>query len=116
MTELGRSSARAPALGFSAILRQLLIESHEQTQTKDAFRYVKGFDVLLLTLRSISGFYKPAALTPPDRIDFFEVIRATLDVLSDALNEHSGNRRYFAKRVEQGGWSALEQALASPAS
>ncbi|KAF2014521.1 beach-domain-containing protein [Aaosphaeria arxii CBS 175.79] len=94
-------------------MRQLLIDSHEQTQTKDAFRYVKGFDVLLLTLRSISGFYKPADLSPPDRIDFFEVIKATLDVLSDALSEHAGNRRFFAKRVEQGGWLALEQALGS---
>ncbi|KAJ4299741.1 beige protein-like 1 [Kalmusia sp. IMI 367209] len=94
-------------------MRQLLIESHEQTQTKDAFRHVRGFDVLLMTLRSVSGFYKPEQLSPPDRIDFFEVIKSTLDVLSDALNEHSGNRRFFAKRVEDNGWSALEQALGS---
>jgi hypothetical protein len=94
-------------------MRQLLIESHQHTQTKDAFRHVRGFDVLLQTLRSVSGFYKPNALSPPDRIDFFEVIKATLDVLSDALNEHSGNKRFFAKRVEDGGWKALEKALAS---
>jgi hypothetical protein len=94
-------------------MRQLLIESHEHTQTKDAFRHVRGFDVLLQTLRSVSGFYKPNALSLPDRIDFFEVIKATLDVLSDALNEHSGNKRFFAKRVEDGGWGALEKALAS---
>ncbi|KAF2004172.1 beach-domain-containing protein [Amniculicola lignicola CBS 123094] len=94
-------------------MRQLLIESHEQTQTKDAFRHVRGFDVLLTTLRSISGFYNPSTLSPEDRVDSFEVIKATLDVLSDSLNEHSGNRRFFAKRVEDGGWSALEQALGS---
>lgn len=94
-------------------MRQLLIESNDQTHTKDAFRHVRGFDVLLLTLRSLSGFYKPAELSTPDRIDFFQVIKATLDVLSDALNEHAGNRRFFAKRVEDGGWGALEQALAS---
>ncbi|KAH7366589.1 hypothetical protein BKA66DRAFT_470544 [Pyrenochaeta sp. MPI-SDFR-AT-0127] len=94
-------------------MRQLLIESNDQTHTKDAFRHVRGFDVLLLTIRSLSGFYKPAELSTPDRIDFFEVTKATLDVLSDALNEHAGNRRFFAKRVEDGGWSALEQALGS---
>ncbi|KAF2183457.1 beach-domain-containing protein [Zopfia rhizophila CBS 207.26] len=94
-------------------MRQLLIESHQETHTKDAFRHVRGFDVLLSTLRSISGFYGPPKLSATDRIDFFEVIKATLDVLSDALNEHPGNRRYFAKRVEHGGWSALEQALGS---
>jgi len=94
-------------------MRQLLIESNDQTHTKDAFRHVRGFDTLLITLRSLSGFYKPAELSTTDRIDFFEVIKATLDVLSDALNEHAGNRRFFAKRVEDGGWSALEQALGS---
>ena len=94
-------------------MRQLLIDSQEQTQTKDAFRHVRGFDVLLLSLRSISGFYSPSTLSTPDRIDFFEVIKATLDVLSESLNEHSGNKRFFAKRVEDDGWGALEQALAS---
>ncbi|KAL6157360.1 beige protein-like 1 [Exserohilum turcicum] len=94
-------------------MRQLLIESNNQTHTKDAFRHVRGFETLLVTLRSLSGFYKPAELAAPDRIDFFEVIKAALDVLSDALNEHAGNRRFFAKRVEQGGWNALEQALGS---
>src|SRR5690242_12301595 len=94
-------------------MRQLLIDSSDQTHTKDAFRHVRGFEVLLTTLRSLAGFYRPAALAPPDRIDFFEVIKATLDVLSDALNEHAGNRRFFARRVEDDGWGALEQALGS---
>lgn len=94
-------------------MRQLLIDASDQTHTKDAFRHVRGFDVLLTTLRSLSGFYRPAALSPPDRIDFFEAIKATLDVLSDALNEHAGNTRFFANRVEDNGWNALEQALAS---
>ncbi|KAF2265101.1 beach-domain-containing protein [Lojkania enalia] len=94
-------------------MRQLLIESHEQTHTKDAFRHVGGFDVLMSILRSVSGFYNPSKATLEDRSDFLEVIKSTLDVLSDALNEHSGNRRFFAKRVEDGGWNALEQALGS---
>ncbi|KAH6644291.1 hypothetical protein C7974DRAFT_383272 [Boeremia exigua] len=93
-------------------MRQLLIDSTDQTHTKDAFRHVRGFDVLLTTLRALAGFYRPA-LPAPDRIDFFDVVKATLDVLSDALDEHAGNRRFFAQRVEGGGWSALEQALAS---
>lgn len=94
-------------------MRQLLIDSTDHTHTKDAFRHVRGFDVLLTTLRALSGFYRPHHLAPTDRRDFFDVIKATLDVLSDALNEHAGNRRFFAKRVEGDGWGALEQALAS---
>ncbi|KAF1830743.1 beach-domain-containing protein [Decorospora gaudefroyi] len=94
-------------------MRQLLIESNDQTHTKDAFRHVRGFETLLSTLRSLSAFYNPAGLSTTDRLDFFELIKAILDVLSDALNEHAGNRRFFAKRVEGGGWNALEQALGS---
>ncbi|KAL5115326.1 beige protein-like 1 [Pleosporales sp. CAS-2024a] len=94
-------------------MRQLLIDSNDHTHTKDAFRHAHGFDVLLLTIRSLAGFYRPAQLSAPDRIDFFDVIKAALDVLSHALDEHAGNRRFFAKRVQDGGWSALEQALGS---
>lgn len=94
-------------------IRQLLIDSPEPTHAKDAFRHVQGFTVLLATIRSVSGFYNPAKLSLEDRQESFEVIKATLDVLSEALNEHPGNRRYFARRVEDGGWNALEQALGS---
>ena len=94
-------------------MRQLLIDSPEHSQTKDAFRHVDGFNVLLSTIRSLSGFYNPSRLSPEDRLDFFEVIKASLDVLSESLNEHSGNRRFFSNRVEDGGWIALEQALGS---
>jgi beige protein homolog 1 len=94
-------------------IRQLLIESDRQGKAKDAFRHLHGFQALLTTLRSISGFYDPSKLSGEGKIQFFELIRATLGVLAEALRRHWGNRRYFAKRVEGGGWSALEQAIAS---
>src|SRR5579862_3632566 len=94
-------------------IRQLLIESDQQGKAKDAFRHLHGFQALLTTLRSVSGFYDPSKLSGEGKVQFFELIRATLGVLAEALRGHWGNRRYFAKRVEGGGWSALEQAIAS---
>ncbi|KAI9772725.1 MAG: hypothetical protein M1840_000320 [Geoglossum simile] len=94
-------------------IRQLLIESDQQGKAKDAFRHLHGFRALLTTLRSVSGFYDPSKLSGEGKVQFFELIRATLGVLAEALRGHWGNRRYFARRVEGGGWSALEQAIAS---
>jgi hypothetical protein len=94
-------------------IRQVLIDSPEKAQARDAFRHVLGFSTLFATIRSLSGFYNPSKRSADERAGLLEVIKATLEVLSEALSEHPGNRRYFAKRAEDGGWSALEQALGS---
>lgn len=94
-------------------IRQLLIDSAHPGRVRDTFRHVGGFDALLGTLESAAGFYNPTSLSRDERSEFFELLKAVLEVLSEALNEHAGNRRYFAKRVGGGGWQALEQALAN---
>lgn len=94
-------------------IRQLLIDTPDGGQAKDLFRHTHGFSALLDTIRSVSGFYKPSTLTKEETAGFFELLRATLSVLSDALDEHSGNKRYFAKRVDGNGWRSLEQCLVS---
>ncbi|KAB2571271.1 Beige protein-like protein 1 [Lasiodiplodia theobromae] len=94
-------------------IRQLLIDSPDSRQLKDAFRQAKGLTALIDTLRSVSGFYNPSTLSKDDHTEFFELLKAVLAVLSEALNDHPGNRRFFRKKVEDGGWRALEQALIS---
>ncbi|KAK0642245.1 Beige protein-like protein 1 [Lasiodiplodia hormozganensis] len=94
-------------------IRQLLIDSPDSRQLKDAFRQSKGLTALIDTLRSVSGFYNPSTLSKDDHTEFFELLKAVLAVLSEALNDHPGNRRFFRKKVEDGGWRALEQALIS---
>ncbi|KAK8230622.1 hypothetical protein HDK90DRAFT_328482 [Phyllosticta capitalensis] len=94
-------------------IRQLLIDSPDSRQVKDAFRQAKGFHALIATLRSVSGFYNPATLSKDEQTDFFELLKAALSVLSDALNDHPGNRRFFSKRVEDDGWKSLEQSVVS---
>ncbi|KAK7551537.1 hypothetical protein IWX49DRAFT_286142 [Phyllosticta citricarpa] len=94
-------------------IRQLLIDSPDSRQVKDAFRQAKGFHALIATLRSVSGFYNPSALSKDEQTEFFELLKAVLAVLSDALNDHTGNRRFFTKRVEDDGWKSLEQSVVS---
>ncbi|KAH7063205.1 hypothetical protein B0J12DRAFT_641803 [Macrophomina phaseolina] len=94
-------------------IRQLLIDSPDSRQLKDALRQAKGFTALIDTLRSVSGFYNPSQLSKDEHTEFFELLKAVLAVLSEALNDHPGNRRFFLKKVEGDGWRALEQALIS---
>ncbi|KAF2431524.1 beach-domain-containing protein [Tothia fuscella] len=94
-------------------IRQLLIDDKDRPQARSAFRHVAGFNVIIDVLRAFSGFYDSAKLSRDEKIDFFELVRSDLDVLSEALNEHQGNRRFFATRIQHGGWKALEQTLAA---
>ncbi|KAI9814551.1 MAG: hypothetical protein M1832_005731 [Thelocarpon impressellum] len=94
-------------------IRRYLLDSAPPQQAKDAFRHLYGFQALLSVLRSVSGFYRPLELPAEGRASFFELLNATQAVLAEALRDQPGNRRYFARRVEGGGWAALEQALAS---
>ncbi|KAF2086354.1 beach-domain-containing protein [Saccharata proteae CBS 121410] len=92
-------------------LRQLLVDANDLRQVKSTFRTSKGFRALLDTLRSASGFYNPSALSAAERTEFFEFLKTTLTVLSEALNEHGGNRRWFSSSSDNNGWNDLEEAL-----
>jgi hypothetical protein len=86
---------------------------HSVNNARNTFRHENGFETLIRILRSLSGYYDAAKLSRDERAEFFELLKAVFNVLSEGLGEHSGNRRYFANRVEGGGWQALEQALIS---
>ncbi len=94
-------------------IRQYIVDSPQQLQAKDAFRHLHGFPALLHTIRSISGHYDHHKLSSDEGREIFELVRATLGLLSEVLDGHWGNRRYFTKKLELDGWEALEQALAS---
>jgi hypothetical protein len=94
-------------------VRQHLIATPETIRAKDDFRHLQGFQVVIETLRAFSGFYHPTKRTHEDKARFFELFEIILGVLSEGFREHYGNQRYFKRRAEGGGWSALEQAVAS---
>jgi hypothetical protein len=94
-------------------VRQCLINTRESTRDKEAFRHLHGFSIVLDTLRAASGYYHPSKRTQVEKEKLFELLGDTFGLLTEAFRNHHGNRRYFKKRVEGGGWVALEQAIAS---
>jgi beige protein homolog 1 len=94
-------------------VRQHLIATPETIRAKDDFRHLQGFQIFIETLRAFSGFYHPTKRNQEEKTRLFELLEIILGVLSEAFREHYGNQRYFKRRVEGGGWSALEQTVAS---
>lgn len=106
-----------PDLGILAdqcqSIRQYLIAASEASKANDNFRHLHGFQTLLDTLRTFSGFYHPTKRSQNDKVQLFGLLEAILGILAQTFREHYGNRRYFKRRVEGGGWAALEQTIAS---
>ncbi|PHH54099.1 Beige -like protein 1 [Ceratocystis fimbriata CBS 114723] len=87
---------------------------------QDDFRHQDGFGLLLTALHRFSGFYNPCTRTKEETSLLFEFLRAWLDVLGAVLAQHSGNRRFFKRKVggggasgAVGGWETLEATLAN---
>ena len=95
------------------ILRDSVESTPEKDRPKDAFRHLNGFQIILRVIRSTSGSYHPTKRTQQEKEKLFDLLHDTLCLLAEMLHGHPGNRRYFKKRVEGGGWTALEQAIAS---
>ncbi|TVY75838.1 Beige protein-like protein, partial [Lachnellula suecica] len=94
-------------------IRQYLIAAVPPSRASDDFRHLLGFQILLDTLRTFSGFYNPLKLDQKQKTQLFELLGIILGILAQAFREHHGNRRYFKRRVEGAGWAALEQTIAS---
>jgi len=79
-------------------------------QWVDTFRVLKGFEKLLSTLQSFSGFYSSSNRTTEENHHFIELVKCIFGVISEALSAHPGNRRFFTRRI---GWDSLQQSLAA---
>ncbi|EPE05252.1 beige beach domain-containing protein [Ophiostoma piceae UAMH 11346] len=100
-------------LKYCRQIHQYLTAHTPPSTAQDDFRHMHGFQLLLSVLRSFSGFYNPQVRSESEKRALFELLHATLAVLSAAFRGHHGNQRYFHHRVEGGGWEALEQVIAS---
>lgn len=94
-------------------VRLHLIAASEPNAARNDFRRLLGFQLLLDTLRTFSGFYHPTKRTQKEKAQIFELLELVLNIIAQAFRDHHGNRRYFRRRVEGGGWAALEQTIAS---
>jgi hypothetical protein len=93
-------------------IRQRLVDAPHSNAAKDAFRHHDGLQALLEILRSIS-LYTSEKVVEGKSEDLLNLFRATLRVLSESIKDHRGNRRYFTKRVDDGGWTALVGIIGS---
>lgn len=97
---------------FKSIQNHLL-HSPNSSKLNDNFRNLQGFQILLDTLRSFSGFYHPINRTTEEKNKIFQLLESILEILALNFKEHGRNQSYFRRQVENGGWAALEQAVAS---
>ncbi|CAI6093798.1 unnamed protein product [Clonostachys chloroleuca] len=97
--------------GLRQIAQHVGVASNSSHQ--DDFRHARGFERILDVLRAFSGFYDPKKRSDVDMLLLFTLLGECLTVLSAALRDHAGNRRFFRFKVEGGGWESLEQTIAS---
>jgi hypothetical protein len=93
-------------------IRKCLNQTPRHEKSKDAFRHLEGFPIIIQGIRAASGFYD-ARRTQHDKEILFELLSNSLGLLQETLRGHHGNRRFFRKRVEGGGWQALQETIAS---
>ncbi|PKS09441.1 hypothetical protein jhhlp_004056 [Lomentospora prolificans] len=108
----GYPDGKALIESLAPIARHISAVSPPST-VQDDFRQLHGFNTLIGVLRAFSGYYDPIKRSEKDMNILFELVEITLRCLDLGLRDHPGSRRYFRYRVEEGGWEALEQAIAS---
>ncbi|KAF5014029.1 hypothetical protein F66182_15126 [Fusarium sp. NRRL 66182] len=80
-------------------LRHSVIDNVKPREAKDAFRNLGGFQILLSLIRQLAELYNPRKLSGKDRKNLLTLWKDVLAVLSECLRDHTGNRRYFAKKI-----------------
>lgn len=80
-------------------LRHSLIDTAQPREAKDAFRNLGGFRTLLSLVRQLAELYNPKKLPGEARKNLLTLWKDVFAVLSECLRDHTGNRRYFAKKI-----------------
>jgi beige protein homolog 1 len=92
-------------------LRHILIDHASQKEARNAFRRASGFQTLLGFLHVLSDCYDETTLSQEDIRSFFSILKDALAVLGASLARHSGNSKYFNKKINGDGWQSLSRAL-----
>lgn len=92
-------------------LRHSLIDTAKPRETKDSFRNLGGFQTLLGLVRHLAELYNPKTLSKDDRKILLSLLKDLFAVLSECLRDHTGNRRYFAKKIVCDESRSLEKSL-----
>lgn len=93
---------------------QVLVEVHgimvQDACTKDVFREMDGFLVLMSVLATIQPGHSWAVAAPGDEIvhEVLEAVRLVFVIISEAMDNHKANTSFFERSV---GYDSLAQAV-----
>ena len=87
-------------------IRQSLYDDNSARHSKDAFRHLNGFPIILDALQTLlTNPHEENSVDPHLLETFFGIICA-------ALQDHRGNQRFFQQRIDGGGgWTRLQAIL-----
>ena len=92
-------------------IRQSFRDNAHPNRIRDAFRHLQGFQKLLNSFQSAAELvFKTDSVTDESQT-ILDALQSLIGLLTGALQDHWGNRRYFRKRVREGGWDALGDIL-----
>ncbi|WEW56011.1 beige protein-like 1 [Emydomyces testavorans] len=92
-------------------LRHAFIDDNQPREAKDAFRQLQGFQVLLDLLQRLEDLYEPKSLDVQQRKAILALVKEIIGIFGEALKDHHGNKRYFAKRLHGNGNASFKQIL-----
>lgn len=92
-------------------IRQSFCTNATLNRMRDAFRHLNGFQILVEALRRTIRFLRRRQLTEYTTTIVLDLYQSLFGLLTAALQDHWGNRKYFRKRVRDGGWEALLSIL-----
>ena len=78
---------------------------------QDVFRNLNGFQRITDVIHYAAVLSRQIEGSKDSHYKPFELLEAGLQLLTSALQNHRGNRRYFRNRPEAGGWPALQHGL-----
>ncbi|MCJ1251415.1 hypothetical protein MMC30_008648, partial [Trapelia coarctata] len=92
-------------------IRQSFRESLNPNRIRDAFRHLNGFPKTLGAFRSAFECLRQLEKGSDTLQTIIDLFQSLFGLLTGALQDHWGNRKYFRKRVNEGGWDALRNIL-----
>ncbi|KAL8669327.1 MAG: hypothetical protein Q9168_006073 [Polycauliona sp. 1 TL-2023] len=89
-------------------VRQLLLDL---PANRDTFRHLGGFEILQRVLDSLPELFEKDDSDSASHEIFLHLLSVSFSILTAALVDHRGNRRYWQKRIPHGGWTSLQIKL-----
>ena len=99
------------AIKATHCIRQLFRDNAHPNRIRDAFRHLQGFQNLLNSFQTAVEVLLRKDCGMDESQAILDALQSLIGLLMGALQDHWGNRRYFRKRVREGGWDALGAIL-----